>query len=49
MNSFFAFDLYGTFVTVLNTALAVFIICLLFKWLRRSEITGHSPPKGHSS
>ena len=29
MNSFFAFDLYGTFVTVLNTA--------LFKWLRRSK------------
>ena len=37
MNSFFAFDLYGTFVTVLNTALAVFIICLLFTWLRRSK------------
>ena len=35
MNSFSTFDLYGTFVTVLNTALAVFVICLLFKWLRR--------------
>lgn len=37
MNSFFAFDLYGTFVTVLNTVLTVFIICLLIKWLRRSK------------
>lgn len=37
MNSFFAFDLYGTFVTFLNSALAVCIICLLFKWLRRSK------------
>lgn len=37
MNSFFAFDLYGTFVTILNTALTVFIIFLLFKWLRRSK------------
>ena len=37
MNCFFAFDLYGTFVTVLSTALTVFIICLLFKWLRRSK------------
>ena len=37
MNSIFAFDLYGTFVTVLNTALALLVICLLFKWLRRSK------------
>lgn len=37
MNSFSTFDLYGTFVTVLNTALAVFVIFLLFKWLRRSK------------
>lgn len=37
MNSFSTFDLYGTFVTVLNTALAVFVICLLFRWLRRSK------------
>lgn len=37
MNSFFAFDLYSTFVTVLNTALVVFVICLLIKWLRRSK------------
>lgn len=37
MNCFCAFDLYSTFVTVLNTALAVFVICLLFKWLRRSK------------
>ena len=37
MNSFFAFDLYSTFVTVLNTALAVFVICLLINWLRRSK------------
>lgn len=37
MNSFFTLDLYGTFVTVLNTALALLIICLLFKWLRRSK------------
>lgn len=37
MNSFFVFDLYSTFVTVLNTALAVFVICLLIKWLRRSK------------
>ena len=37
MNSFSTFDLFGTFVTVLNTALAVFVICLLFKWLRRSK------------
>lgn len=37
MNSFSTFDLYGTFVTVLNTALAVFVICLLFKWFRRSK------------
>ncbi len=37
MNSFFAFDLYSTFVTVLNTALALLIIFLLFKWLRRSK------------
>lgn len=37
MNCFFAFDLYGTSVTVLNTALAVFVIFLLFKWLRRSK------------
>lgn len=37
MNSFFAFDLYGTFVTVLNTALTLLVICLLFKWLRRSK------------
>ena len=37
MNCFCAIDLYSTFVTVLNTALAVFIICLLFKWLRRSK------------
>lgn len=37
MNSFSTFDLYGTFVTVLNTVLAVFVICLLFKWLRRSK------------
>lgn len=37
MNSFSTFDLYGTFVTVLNTALAVFVISLLFKWLRRSK------------
>lgn len=37
MNCFCAFDLYSTFVTFLNTALAVFIICLLFKWLRRSK------------
>ena len=37
MNSFSTFDFYGTFVTVLNTALAVFVICLLFKWLRRSK------------
>lgn len=37
MNSFFAFDLYSTFVTVLNTALAVFVICLLIKCLRRSK------------
>ena len=37
MNSFSTFDRYGTCVTVLNTALAVFVICLLFKWLRRSK------------
>ena len=37
MNSFFAFDLYSPFVTVLNPALAVFVICLLIKWLRRSK------------
>lgn len=37
MNSFFAFDLYGTFVTVLNTALTLLIIFLLFKWLHRSK------------
>lgn len=37
MNSFSTFDLYGTFVTILNTALTVFVICLLFKWLRRSK------------
>lgn len=37
MNSFSTFDLYGTFVTVLNTALAIFVIFLLFKWLRRSK------------
>lgn len=37
MNSFFTLDLYGTFVTVLNTALALLVIFLLFKWLRRSK------------
>lgn len=37
MNSFFAFDLYSTFVTVLNTALTLLVIFLLFKWLRRSK------------
>ena len=37
MNSFFTLDLYGTFVTVLNTALALLIISQLFKWLRRSK------------
>lgn len=37
MNNFFAFDLYSTFVTVLNTALTLLLIFLLFKWLRRSK------------
>lgn len=49
MNSFFAFDLYGTFVTVLNTALAVFPHLPALQVAPPVEITGMLPPKGHSS